>query len=322
MAAPSRVAAALISFALLCPAAMRGSNAGVAALQVTPRADVPYAGIAGVAALQLAPRADAPYACIAGVAALQVALRARALYAGDVDGVAGPATTAAVQRLQAGRGLTVDGIAGPATRRALGWRGRPRLGARPVAPGLRGWDVAATQFLLARAGFPAGPFDGEAGPHFAAALRRYQAWAGLAVDGVAGPLTLTRLLGAPPRSPLRVRAPVAAPIGDGFGSRGGAFHSGVDFVAPSGAPVAAAAAGCVTFAGYDDGYGLLVVVTHALGVTTWYAHLSRIDVRRGACVGAGARVGAVGATGRATGPHLHFEVRVRDAATDPRLALG
>jgi murein DD-endopeptidase MepM/ murein hydrolase activator NlpD len=78
----------------------------------------------------------------------------------------------------------------------------------------------------------------------------------------------------------------------------------------------------VTSAGFDDGYGLLVVLSHAAGVTTWYAHLSRIEVRPGGCVAAGTRLGAVGSTGHATGPHLHFEVRVRGAATDPRLALG
>jgi murein DD-endopeptidase MepM/ murein hydrolase activator NlpD len=114
---------------------------------------------------------------------------------------------------------------------------------------------------------------------------------------------------------------VAAPIGDGFGPRGAGFHTGIDFPAAPGTPVRAAAPGCVTFAGTDDGYGLLVVVAHAGGVTTWYAHLSRIDVRPRACVAAGAVVGAVGSTGRATGPHLHFEVRVGGAATDPRLAL-
>jgi murein DD-endopeptidase MepM/ murein hydrolase activator NlpD len=78
----------------------------------------------------------------------------------------------------------------------------------------------------------------------------------------------------------------------------------------------------VTFAGWNDGYGMLVVLSLGGGVTTWYAHLSRIDLRPGACVGAGAGVGAVGATGRATGPHLHFEVRVRDAAIDPAPLLG
>ena len=263
-------------------------------------------------------RASSP----SGVAALQVALRAHGLYAGTVDGIAGPATAAGVRAFQRAAGLAVDGVAGPATRRALGWRGRPALGRRPIAAGARGWDVAALQFLLARAGFPSGPFDGVAGARVGAALVRFQAWAGLAADGVAGPATVAALGRPPPRSPLRFGVPVRAPIGDRFGPRGDAMHTGVDFPAPSGTPAHAAGAGCVEFAGFDDGYGLLVVLRHALGVTTWYAHLSRIAVRPGACLAAGALVGLVGATGHATGPHLHFEVRVRGAATDPLLALG
>ena len=259
---------------------------------------------------------------VGDVAALQVALRARGVYVGSVDGIAGPATTAAVRAVQRQAGITVDGVAGPATRRALGWRGRPTLGARAVTSGMRGWDVAAAQALLARAGFPSGVFDGLAGAHFAAALTRFQAWAGLAADGVAGPATVARLGGPPPRSPLRFRPPISAAAGDGFGPRGDRFHTGIDFPAATGTPVAAAGAGCVTFTGFDDGYGLLVVLAHSGGVTTWYAHLSRIDVRPRACVAAGARVGAVGATGHATGPHLHFEVRIRGAAVDPRPALG
>ena len=255
------------------------------------------------------------------VAALQVALRARGLYGGAVDAIAGPATTRAVRSLQRGAGLAADGVVGPATRAALHWRGRPALGARSVSSGMRGWDVAAVQFLLARAGFPSGPFDGAAGPRFVAALMRFQRWAGLTADGAAGPATIARLGRPPPRSPLRFRVPVAAPIGDGFGPRGDGFHTGIDFPAAAGTPVGAAGRGCVIFAGTDDGYGLLVVLAHAARVTTWYAHLSRIDVRPGACVPAGARVGAVGATGRATGPHLHFEVRVGGAASDPRFAL-
>ncbi|HEY7621906.1 MAG TPA: peptidoglycan DD-metalloendopeptidase family protein [Solirubrobacteraceae bacterium] len=274
---------------------------------------------AGLAVAALA--APAAKGADARVAALQVALYARGYYGATVDGVSGPATVAAVRRLQARKRLAVDGIAGPATRRALGWRGRPRLGARPVRAGLKGWDVAELQFMLARAGFASGPFDGEAGPRFAAALQRFQVWAGIAPDDVAGPLTVARVRRPPPRSPLRFRLPVGAPIGDGFGPRGNRFHTGLDLLAGAGAPVGAAGAGCVSYAGWDDGYGRLVVLNHRLGVTTWYAHLSRIDVQPGACVAAGARLGLVGATGRATGPHLHFEVRVRDAATDPRFAL-
>ena len=274
---------------------------------------------AGLAVAALA--APAAHASDARVAALQVALYARGYYDATVDGVSGPATAAAVRRLQARKRLVVDGIAGPATRRVLGWRGRPRLGTRPVRAGLKGWDVAELQFMLARAGFASGPFDGEAGPRFAAALQRYQMWAGITADGVAGPLTIARLRRAPPRSPLRFVAPVGAAIGDGFGPRGDGFHTGVDLLAGAGAPVGAAGSGCVKFAGWDDGYGRLVVLAHRLGVTTWYAHLSRIDVQPGACVAAGARLGLVGASGHATGPHLHFEVRVRDAATDPRFAF-
>jgi murein DD-endopeptidase MepM/ murein hydrolase activator NlpD len=215
----------------------------------------------------------------------------------------------------------VDGVAGPSTRRALGWRGRPRLGRRPVTGGMRGWDVAALQFLLARAGFPSGPFDGRAGPRFVAALERFQAWAGIGADGTAGPLTIGRLRRGPPRSPLSLVSPLGAPPGDRYGPRGNMMHTGVDYPAPTGAPVGAAGRGCVTFAGYNDGYGRLVVITHRLGVTSWYAHLSAIAVRRGACLVAGGRVGAVGATGHATGPHLHFEVRLRGATTDPLAAL-
>jgi murein DD-endopeptidase MepM/ murein hydrolase activator NlpD len=263
--------------------------------------------------------APAALGASADVAALQVALRARGLYAGDIDGVTGPQTQSAVRRLQARRGLVVDGIAGPATRRALGRRGRPRLGSRPLAVRARGWDVAGLQFLLGRAGFPSGPMDGELGPRTDAALRRFQTWAGLAADGVAGPATLARLRRPPPTSPLVFAAPVAGPVGDGFGPRGDGFHTGIDFPVAHGTPVAAAGRGCVTFAGYDPGgYGKLVIVGHRLGMTSYYAHLARIAVSRGQCVVAGTKIGRVGSTGRSSGPHLHFELRLRGAAVPPR----
>ena len=257
----------------------------------------------------------------ANTAALQVALRADRLYGGTVDGIAGPGTRAAVEQLQRSRGLAVDGIAGPRTRRALGRRGRPALGSRALAAGARGWDVAALQFLLARHGFPSGPVDGGLGPRTDAALKRFQAWAGLGADGVAGPGTLGALSRPPPVSILRFARPLGVPIGDGFGPRGAMFHTGVDFPAPTGTPVGAAGRGCVEFAGWDDGYGKLVVVRHRLGMTSWYAHLSRIAVGPGECVVAGSRIGLVGATGHATGPHLHFELRLRGAAVDPLTGL-
>ena len=258
----------------------------------------------------------------ANVAALQVALRAKQLYAGSVDGVDGPGTAAAVRRLQRRAGLGADGIAGALTRRTLGRRGRPALGSRVVGPGDRGWDVAALQFLLAWRGFPSGAIDGGFGEHTEAALIRYQRWAGLSHDGRAGPATLRSVQLPAPRAPATLSFPVAAPLGDRFGPRGDRFHSGIDLLAATGAPVVAAGAGTVTFAGWDPGgYGNLVVIDHANGVSSWYAHLSRIDVTRGASVTTATQVGLVGATGNATGPHLHFEVRLRSAVTDPLAAL-
>jgi murein DD-endopeptidase MepM/ murein hydrolase activator NlpD len=279
--------------------------------------------VAALAAVLLVGTAAAAEARVsADVAALQVALRAKGLYAGDVDGVRGPLTRAAVRRLQAHARIAVDGVAGPRTRRALGRRGRPRLGSRAIAAPARGWDVAALQFLLARHGFPSGPADGGFGPRSAVALVRFQAWAGLAADGVAGPATLAALRRSPLRSPLRFLRPAAAPVGDGFGPRGASFHTGIDFPGRTGTAVAAAGRGCVEFAGWDSGgYGRLVIVRHRLGMTSWYAHLSRIAVRRGQCFAAGALIGRIGASGRASGPHLHFELRVRGAAVDPLTGL-
>jgi murein DD-endopeptidase MepM/ murein hydrolase activator NlpD len=273
-----------------------------------------------IAVLWLAlPPPPAAGAASANTAALQAALRARGLYGGSIDGIAGPATVRGVRRVQARAGIAVDGIAGPATRRALGWRGRPRLGARVLRAGRRGWDAAALQFTLARSGFPSGPVDGWLGARSAGALRRFQRWAGLGADGLAGPATLAALRRPPPRSPLLLRRPVAAPVADRFGPRGAWFHTGVDFTASTGTPVRAAGAGCVVSAGWDaGGYGNLVVVGHRLGLSSWYAHLSSIAVRRGRCVTAGTLLGRVGATGRSTGPHLHFELRLRGAAVDPR----
>ena len=276
------------------------------------------AAVAVALALLAAPAEARP----ARVAALQVALRAHGFYAGAIDGIAGPRTIRGVRRFQAAHGLAVDGIAGPHTRRAFGWRGRPRLGRRAIVRGERGWDVAALQFLLETRGFPLGTVDGVLGPRSAAALVRFQVWAGLAADGIAGPATLHRLRRRPPRSPLRFAWPIAAPIGDHFGPRGAGFHPGLDFPAPRRTPVRAAGRGCVQFAGWNSGgYGRLVIIGHRLGMTSWYAHLSSIAVRPGTCLSAGRRIGRVGSTGFATGPHLHFELRLRGAAVNPLTGL-
>ncbi|MGZ5181892.1 MAG: peptidoglycan DD-metalloendopeptidase family protein [Ramlibacter sp.] len=94
-------------------------------------------------------------------------------------------------------------------------------------------------------------------------------------------------------------------------------HTGVDYGAPSGTPVRTVGDGVVDFAGVQNGYGNVVMVRHNASDTTVYAHLSRIDVRVGQAVSQGQRIGAVGATGWATGPHLHFEFRVNGSFHDP-----
>jgi murein DD-endopeptidase MepM/ murein hydrolase activator NlpD len=273
-----------------------------------------------VAALMLAPPALASRD--AGLAALQVALENRGLYHGSIDGLKGPATTAAIKRFQRRAGLRPDGVAGPRTRQALGRYGRHVLGSRPLAQGAAGWDVAALQFLLAWHGFPSATIDGGLGVHTERALRRFQRWAGLTPDGVAGATTLAALRRAPAHCPIALAWPVAAPVGDSFGPRGNRFHAGLDLLAPLGTEVGAAAAGRITYAGWlAGGWGNLVVVAHGDGVRTMYAHLSSVAARVGERVSAGTVLGAVGATGDATGPHLHFEVRLRGAAVDPRAAL-
>jgi murein DD-endopeptidase MepM/ murein hydrolase activator NlpD len=100
-------------------------------------------------------------------------------------------------------------------------------------------------------------------------------------------------------------------------------HAGVDYAAPSGTPVRAAADGSVARAGWAGGYGNLVELIHPDGQTTRYAHLQRLDptVRRGGFVRRGEVIGAVGMTGLATGPHLHFEIRRQGVAVDPERAL-
>jgi murein DD-endopeptidase MepM/ murein hydrolase activator NlpD len=258
----------------------------------------------------------------AGVAALQVALRARGLYSGSIDGLKGPLTNAATKRFQRGAGLAPSGLAGTNTREALGRYGRHVLGSRLLARGARGWDVAALQFLLAWHGFPSATIDGVLGFHTDRALRRFQRWAGLSVDGVAGLSTFAALRRAPPACPIALAWPVDAALGNGFGPRGNHFHAGIDLLAKAGTTVRAAAPGRVAYAGrIDGGWGKLVVVAHASRVRTMYAHLSTVAVDVGERVATGARVGAVGSTGNATGPHLHFEVRLHGAAVDPSTAL-
>jgi murein DD-endopeptidase MepM/ murein hydrolase activator NlpD len=96
-------------------------------------------------------------------------------------------------------------------------------------------------------------------------------------------------------------------------------HRGVDYGAPAGTPVRSVGDGVVEFAGWQNGYGNVVQVRHGKERSTLYAHLSRMDVRKGQSVEQGERLGAVGSTGWATGPHLHFEFHVNGQHVDPLL---
>jgi murein DD-endopeptidase MepM/ murein hydrolase activator NlpD len=117
--------------------------------------------------------------------------------------------------------------------------------------------------------------------------------------------------------------PVMGHITDSFGERldpfsgEGAFHTGVDVASDYGAPVHATADGVVTMAGNHTGYGRLVVIDHGFGITTWYAHLSAFSAVVGARIKRGEVIGYTGISGRTTGPHVHYEVRMNNAPINP-----
>ena len=125
------------------------------------------------------------------------------------------------------------------------------------------------------------------------------------------------------------KAPFAVPVKasyrftSGFGYRrdpktgGRRMHAGVDFAGPVGTPLYATGDGVVTYAGWQSGYGRLVKIRHEFGIETRYGHMSRIGVKVGERVSRGDRIGDMGASGRVTGPHVHYEVRVGGQAVNP-----
>ena len=106
-----------------------------------------------------------------------------------------------------------------------------------------------------------------------------------------------------------------------FGGRGYEYHEGQDIDASYGAPVQVAANGKVIIAGRQRGYGNVVYVDHGAGLSTRYGHLSQINVAVGQTVTRGQTIGLVGSTGRSTGPHLHYEVRINNQPVDPKRYL-
>ncbi|HKS89841.1 MAG TPA: M23 family metallopeptidase, partial [Stellaceae bacterium] len=127
--------------------------------------------------------------------------------------------------------------------------------------------------------------------------------------------------------------PVSAPLanfrtGSPFGVRGDPmngdreFHTGVDLLAPYMSPVYATAPGVVTYAGYRNDYGKVVEIDHGHGISTRYAHLHRFVVSVGERIQAHQEIGFLGSTGRATGPHVHYEVLVNGEPQDPEKFFG
>ena len=116
--------------------------------------------------------------------------------------------------------------------------------------------------------------------------------------------------------------PARGRITSAFGPRWGRMHEGLDIAAPSGAPIYAARAGTVTYAGRMGGYGNIILIDHGGGVVTAYAHQSSLVAGVGQRVAAGEQIGRIGSTGNSTGPHVHFEVRVNGAPRNPRDYVG
>ena len=242
------------------------------------------------------------------VAGLQTALAVKGFYPGPIDGIRGPRTTAALQALQQrfpGRTLA-----------ALGTLGKPRYGSRALRQGLVGLDVAALQFELRFHGFP-NDDRGRFGSHTRLALQRFQLYAGLKADGVAGRATYVALAKPPAVAP-KLRSPLAVvqrtvPVGNA-----------VELSCPYATPVAASAGGTVVFAANRArGYGYTVITRDAKGFEVLYAHLARIDVRSGQRLVPGAMVGLAGWTGKSKArTSLRVELRLRGAQLPAADALG
>jgi murein DD-endopeptidase MepM/ murein hydrolase activator NlpD len=213
---------------------------------------------------------------------------------------------------------------------------------------------AAAQAVAAAARQPANPAPGDLDPQSAAALEQGLRAAGVDVKRVLSQLGSSHAEGGPfvppPRtdnaagetpSPEKLAAiaalartlPLAAPLihyelGSRFGPRIDpfnhrlAFHTGLDMDAPYSSPVYATAPGIVIYAGWLGDYGQVVEIDHGFGIVTLYAHLRRLLVAVGQSVAAQAEIGLVGTTGRSTGPHVHYEVRVNGQPQDPEKFLN
>lgn len=202
-----------------------------------------------------------------------------------------------------------------ATGLSLSRFGKAELAAAPVVPSpvfaLR--DVSPHAPSESAMGGPLLP------PHAASATRFEDML--IRADRAIAQASLTRHVTArlPLSRPLSTEHDITSSFGtriDPF-TRSFAMHSGIDFRAPTGTPVRATAPGKVIEAGPNGGYGRMIEIDHGHGISTRYAHLSSIAVNEGDTIRKGQIIGAVGSTGRSTGPHLHYEIRIDEDASDP-----
>jgi len=227
----------------------------------------------------------------------------------EVDGVFGSQTRAAVIQVQELAGIAADGIVGPETQAAL-QRLEESVTTYVVQPGdtlsAIAYAYGTTVNQLMRR-------NGLSNPHQVAAGQR------LLVPN----LSQLTVAGSRRSTGLEFSWPVRGQITSGYGWRTHPvlkvrhFHAGVDISAPRGTPVKAAAAGKVVRAGPLGAFGLAVVIDHGNGYSTWYGHLSKLLVRTGEMVAAGQQIGLVGSTGRTTGPHLDFRIKIGEYAVNP-----
>jgi murein DD-endopeptidase MepM/ murein hydrolase activator NlpD len=130
-------------------------------------------------------------------------------------------------------------------------------------------------------------------------------------------LAFLALAGCATKPPKGYESPVAGDLTSHYGARARGFHHGVDIAAPKGTRVRAARGGKVVYRGRQRGFGRLVIIDHGDGIQSYYAHLSRFATRKGHRVKRGEVIGRVGKSGRASGHHLHFELRRNGHSVNP-----
>ncbi|HEV8680136.1 MAG TPA: peptidoglycan DD-metalloendopeptidase family protein [Stellaceae bacterium] len=279
-----------------------------AAAQPAPAAAAPATAAASAPAAAATAAASAPAAPATAMASAPAAPAAA-----TASAPAAPATATAGAPVAAAPPTAVAAVQPPP--------------AAPVAAAVASGRLVQLERVLASAGVNVGHLfaqygvrTGEGGP-FIPAPRGRDRDITLSPEKLAA---LHRLLNA-----LPVATPVTSyQLGSHFGVRGDpingrrSFHTGIDLLAPYMTPVYATAPGVVTFSGYRDDYGKIVEIDHGNGIATRYAHLHRQTVSVGQRVAAHTQIGFLGSTGRATGPHVHYEVLVNGEPQDPEKFLG